>query len=59
MKLAITDFLTDTLEERFDVGVKIPLINSCKRGKGEGVQSLGNAQVVPPANVFLVWIIRP
>jgi hypothetical protein len=56
---AVTYLLADLLDQWFDVCIQVPLINSCERRKGQGLEAFGDAQVVPPPNVFLVRIIGP
>ena len=59
MNFAIANLLFDAIEKGLDVSVEVPLVDACERGEGQCVQPLGDAQVVPPANIFLVRIIGP
>lgn len=59
MNFAVTYFPANIVKQWLDVRIQVPLIDSCERGIGEGVQALGYAQVVPPANVLLVRVVGP
>ncbi|KAJ8118030.1 hypothetical protein OPT61_g919 [Boeremia exigua] len=59
MDFAVADFLLDAVEQRLDVGVQVPLVDAGEGREGQCVQPLGDAQVVPPANVLLVRVIGP
>jgi hypothetical protein len=59
MNLAVTYFLAHALEQWFDVCVEVPLVDPGKGRKRQGFQTLGYAQVVPPANVLLMGIVGP
>lgn len=59
MNFAVTDLSANLLEHRFNVRIQVPLVHSRERGIGQCVEALGDAQVVPPADVLLVRVIGP
>jgi hypothetical protein len=59
MNLAVTYLSTDRLQHWPDVLVEVPPVDSGEGRGAECFEALGDAQVVPPANVFLVGVIGP
>jgi len=59
MNFAVTYFSAHLVQHWPDVLVEVPRIDSGEGRNAECFEALGDAQVVPPANVFLVWVIRP
>jgi hypothetical protein len=59
MNFAVTNLSAHLVHDWLDVGVEVPLVDAGEGCEAECFEALGDAQVVPPADVLLVGVVGP